>query len=119
MRMIVGFGMELVEIDLFDAPRHAAFFLPSESEYCRARSRPSQHFAARLAAKKAFLAALGAPEDPSLYLEIEVRNDPSGRPSLALAGEARRLAGAAGVKAIHLSLTHSDRYAGACVLLER
>ena len=50
--------------------------------------------------------------------ELEVVSDPAGAPSLQLSGEAARAAERAGVKRMHLSLTHAGDSAIAFVIAE-
>jgi holo-[acyl-carrier protein] synthase len=58
-------------------------FTDAERDYCEAQARPAQHYAARWAAKEAFLKTLGEPS-PSLSLtSVEVVREPTG-PSLSL-----------------------------------
>lgn len=92
-------------------------FTDDEIAYCRSRRDPAPHFAARFAAKEAFLKALGAP--PGLrWTEIEVRSTPGGAPVLVLSGEAAAAARRRGVASQHLSLTHAGDVAAAVVVLE-
>ncbi len=53
------------------------------------------------------------------WTEIQVVNDPLGRPELVVSGEALRLADQAGVGACHLSLSDESDVALAFVVLER
>ena len=118
--------MDLIEVSRFEREIRERgdglleeVLLPSELAYCRAMHRPHPHYAARFAAKEALLKALGTGKTgPISWHDVEVRRDGSGRPSLALAGETARLAGTMGVRRVHLSLTHSEQYAGAVVALE-
>src|SRR5262249_58946396 len=65
-RMILGLGMDLCEVDRVERllQRDREHFLrrvfgEAEIAYCEARRRPAPHFAARFAAKEAFLKAVG------------------------------------------------------------
>jgi holo-[acyl-carrier protein] synthase len=124
--MIVGIGTDLVDI-----PRIAEFaarwgedglrriFSDAELAYCLALSDPAPSLAARFAAKEAFFKAMGCGwGEAGAWSEIEVRRDPSGRPTLALAGRAAASAESGGAARIHLSLTHATGVAGAVVVLE-
>src|SRR5438128_9499389 len=71
--------------------------------------------AARFAAKEATIKALGRTEVP--LHEIEVVRPPGGRPVLRLKGRAAVIADEIGAKEIALSLSHSQEYAVAMVVL--
>lgn len=63
-------------------------FTVAERRYCDRQRYPSQHYAARWAAKEAFLKVLGEPSPSVPTREIEVIRDPSG-PRLSLGPSAR------------------------------
>ena len=92
-------------------------FTDGERHYCRTKANAAQHFAARFAAKEATLKALAVPPGLSWH-ELEVVPDASGRPSLALTGEAARAMVRLGVRRLHLSLTHAGGNAAAVVIAE-
>jgi holo-[acyl-carrier protein] synthase len=71
--------------------------------------------AARFAAKEAVIKALGR-TDVALH-EIEVVRARGGRPELRLSGRAAACAAELGVKELRLSLSHSQDYAVAMVVL--
>jgi holo-[acyl-carrier protein] synthase len=73
--------------------------------------------AARFAAKEAVIKALGSPH-MALH-EIRVVRASGERPTVELVGRARQRAQDLGVRQIALSLSHSQRYAVAFVVLER
>ena len=90
------------------------WFTADEIAYCTAKVRPSQHFAARLAAKEAVLKALPCPWDgPLPWRSIEIRNGERGVPGVRLAGELGALATRTRVHAISVSLSHCEDYATA------
>jgi holo-[acyl-carrier protein] synthase len=124
--MIIGIGTDIARMARFEAAmaRHGERFaerLLGEDERQRLaeRGRPAAYLAKRFAAKEAFVKALGLGLRHGMrWTEIEVINDALGRPSLVLGGRARELADAAGVKAIHLSLSDEAELALAMVVLE-
>jgi holo-[acyl-carrier protein] synthase len=73
--------------------------------------------AARFAAKEAVIKALGSPH-MALH-EIRVVRSPGERPTIELVGRARARADELGVHQIAISLSHSQQYAVAFVVLER
>jgi holo-[acyl-carrier protein] synthase len=122
--MIVGVGVDLTPVGRIERAMaahpvrfEARLFTEGERAYCRARARPGQHFAARFAAKEAVLKALGVPEGLRWH-ELEVVSADSGAPSLRLSGNAAAAAARAGVRRLHLSLTHADDAAMAFVVAE-
>ncbi len=122
--MIVGVGVDLTPVGRMEQAiaRHPdrlpqKLFTERERAYCRARAHAAQHFAARFAAKEAVLKALRVPAGLSWH-ELEVVVDESGAPRLELTGQAARAAAAAGVRRLHLSLTHAGDQALAFVIAE-
>jgi len=125
-RMITGTGIDLVDVrrlkkiltrwgDRFTE----RFFCQQEIDYCRKKASPAIHFAARFAAKEAFLKSLGIGLGMGVSLkDIEVINDDRGKPDLILHGEAQRLPGERDIRKVHLSLTHTSESAIAVVILE-
>ena len=124
--MIVGIGVDIVEIEKLrlamvrrgDRLRNRAF-TPLEIEYCEERANQYQHYAARFAAKEAAFKAIGTGWREGVgWHDAEVRNALSGEPSLFLSGRALELAHRRGALHFWLSLSHTDRYAVAQVVLE-
>ena len=120
--MIVGVGIDLMEIDRFAEalarrPRLAErCFTPDEAAYCASRAFPPQHFAARFAAKEAVGKALGI--GMTRWREVEVVRG-RGAPSVRLHGRYAAWAERIGVTHIHLSLTHGQLSAAAAAIAER
>jgi holo-[acyl-carrier protein] synthase len=125
-RVIVGLGLDIAEIDRIEAAiaRHGAAFLerlftPGEVAYCERYKNKFERYAGRFAAKEAAMKALGTGWSGGVrWRDIEVIRDPSGKPSLHLAGVARQLADSLGVKNISLTITHSGNLALAQVVFE-
>ena len=124
--MIVGSGIDLVEIDRIQRAldRFGSRFLdrvytPAEQAYCVRRHNAAESLAARFAAKEAGAKALGTGISQGVnWLEIEVVRASGGRPDLRFHGRAAERA--AGMRVAHaaLSLTHSKLMAMASVILE-
>lgn len=127
--MIVGIGIDLVDVARFEARLRAVPALAKrvltdrEREACAARP---DSLAARFAAKEAVLKVLGSAlaqrgrQAPSgwSYRDIEVVSAP-GRPArLALHGVVAGLAAELGASRWHLSLSHDGGAATAVVLAE-
>lgn len=95
-------------------------FTPQEIVYCQKRKRSGQHFAVRFSAKEALLKALGIGKSlGTCWRDMEIVLDQRGKPSLLLSGKALAIARSMGVNCIHLSLSHSNNYALAQVVLEK
>lgn len=124
--MILGVGVDICNVTRIGKlrERYGARFLdrvfsPLEQQYCGSGASCDQRYAARFAAKEAFLKALGTGFAQGVTMRhVEVANAPGGRPSLHLSGQAERLAAERGVTAIHLSLSHEREQAVAFVVLE-
>lgn len=125
--MIFGIGVDTVDISRFErfvrdgnAPLFDRLFTANEREYCTARKRSAQHYALRFAAKEAFLKALGTGlRDGLSWKDMEVVNDPLGKPELRVSGRAAELAAENHVTGCFLSLSHDGNAAVAMVVLER
>ncbi len=123
--MIVGVGIDMIEIQRVGEKlsRGSGFrekvFSPDEVTFCEAAASPAQHYAARFAAKEAFLKATGEGLllGHELHL-IEVGQDETGKPALHLKGSFRDLAAVRNWHRIHLSISHTKETACAVVIIE-
>ena len=121
MNNILGLGTDILEISRFKETldKHGQKFLdkvfsPKEQEYCRRYQDPTSRFAVRFAAKEAVAKALGTGFGKHLsFQDIEILNDPSGKPSVLLSPAA---AAHFDNPTFHLSLSHSHHYATATAL---
>lgn len=124
--MILGVGTDLAEVDRIRASvdRFGERFLtriytPRERHYALSKANAAERLAARFAAKEAGMKAIGTGWRHGVtWQDFEVRNEPSGRPGLYLAGVAKTIADAMGVVRINVSLTHTATTAFAVVILE-
>ncbi len=125
--MIVGLGTDLVEVERlrWSLERFGQRFLnrvftEQERRCCAGKRFAEQSFAARFAAKEAGAKALGTGISRGVgWHDLEVARAPGGAPELRLHGRALALAEQMGVARTAVSLTHTDRYASAVVILER
>ena len=125
--MIAGTGVDIVEIERIRAMvsrLNGRFvdrgFTPGEQHFCRRRRDPAPHYAARFAAKEALFKAIGTGWAKGVsWLDCEVVRKDSDAPMIVLRGAAEKRCGQMEVKRIHLSLSHSDNYAVAMVILEK
>jgi holo-[acyl-carrier protein] synthase len=124
--MIVGNGIDLVDVSRIAAKlskgngfRDKVFSL-NEIRYCEQSANPSENFAARFAAKEAFLKATGKGMLLGYDLsEIEISNDQDGKPFITLAGNFAAFFNQNKWKAIHVSLSHTQTMACAFVIIEK
>ena len=123
--MIFGVGLDLIEVERVrrelerDPEFREQVFTPEEIAYCDRHRHSAQHYAARFAAKEAFLKALGTGWRQGItFTDVEVRHDALGKPELHLSGRAADLAAARFIGRLHLSITHLRETAGAVVVLE-
>jgi len=124
--MIIGLGTDLVGVARIAGvyARHGEHFLArtysaGERTYCLAARDPAERLAARWAAKEACMKALGTGWAKGVgFTDISLLADAAGVPRLALAGGALRVAERLGARRWHCSVSHSDGFAMAVVVLE-
>ncbi len=125
--MIVSVGIDIIEVyrireTLSRTPRFTErVFTKNERAYCDAKGAASaQSYAARFAAKEAFLKALKTGWRGKItWHDIEIVSDENGVPSLEIRGEARKILDNLEANQIHLSLSHTTEHAVAQVILEK
>src|SRR5689334_12418217 len=124
--MIIGVGIDMVEIDRMAEKVETSIgfkekvFSRQEIEFCESKKDKAQHYAARFAAKEAFLKATGRGMLLGYSLcDIEVTNDDAGKPELLLHGTFALKAKESNWNKIHLSMTHVKSMASAVVIIEQ
>ena len=121
---ILGLGNDIIEIDRIrkSIATHQERFLnriftPKEQAYCLTYKDPAPHFAARFAAKEAVAKALGCGLGEKLsWLDLEILNDPSGKPEVHCSPSARKRFDN---PRFLLSMSHSREFADTVVLWVR
>jgi holo-[acyl-carrier protein] synthase len=123
--MIIGTGIDIIEVERIahrvgrDTGFREFVFSIREMQYCDSKASPFEHYAARFAAKEAFLKAIGKGWGRGLSLnEIEIINEGNGRPYLQLSGQTESELAPLGIRIIHVSLSHLKSMATAVVILE-
>ncbi|MBX2968016.1 MAG: holo-ACP synthase [Cyclobacteriaceae bacterium] len=123
--MIIGTGIDIIEVSrVADKIAKGNGFLekifsPDEIAFCEQKKDKDEHYAARFAAKEAFLKAIGLGLSAGFDLcNIELFNDESGKPHLRLKGPFEQLAREKQWQAVHVSLSHIQSTACATVIIE-
>lgn len=123
--MIFGIGTDIIQVPRIEQKLvgtdglKQAIFTSREITYCESRGNSPQHFAARFAAKEAFLKAMGTGwRDGYRFDEIEILNDELGKPKAVPHGKVKRFCEENGISRIHVSLSHLQDLAKAVVILE-
>jgi len=108
---IVGLGVDICEIARMERAlaRHLTMrqrvFTPDEIAYGESKARPAESVAGRFSAREAVIKAIGGYRG-RMWQDISVVRHPSGAPSIALAGNAKRRADTLGVSRVLLTVTH-------------
>ncbi|HXX28032.1 MAG TPA: holo-[acyl-carrier-protein] synthase [Terriglobales bacterium] len=125
-RMIVGSGIDIAEvpriaqsIERFGDRFLRRVFTEGEIGYCDRKAKRAEHYAARFAAKEAAMKAIGTGWNHGVkWRDFEVCRMPGGRPTLSFHDRAAEFAARLGTKRVALSLSHTEQYAIAQVILE-
>jgi len=121
MPNIIGIGTDITECLRIARmiERHGELFInrvytPYEVRYCQSRAQATQHFTGRWAAKEAILKAIGTGWRRGIgWRDVEVRNEPSGKPIVALGGGAKEVVEQLGISDILISISHCHTHATA------
>ncbi|MBA7707393.1 Holo-[acyl-carrier-protein] synthase [subsurface metagenome] len=116
---IVAHGIDLVDFPRIEemAKRHGERFLnrvftATEQAYAEANKNGLEKLAGRFAAKEAILKLMGTGWRGKIaWTDIEIVNNPAGRPEVTLRGEVEKLAEKLGIKHISVSITHTANFA--------
>lgn len=115
--MIVGIGVDLVDIARFERALERTPKLRERLFTAAERALKPHSLAARYAAKEALIKALGG-SDGVHWTDIEVGAEPEGRPLFVLSGTTASTVAGRGIAALHLSLSHDAGLATAYVVAE-
>jgi holo-[acyl-carrier protein] synthase len=123
--MILGVGIDMIEVDRVtekisnDQGFREKIFSVNEILFCESKVNSGENYAARFAAKEAFLKATGQGLGLGYNLsDIEVISDTSGKPSLVLNGSFKQMASERNWNRIYVSLSHLKSVACAVVVIE-
>ena len=121
---IYGIGSDIVEVERIALKlNHKGFiervFTDKEISYCLKQANMEQHFAARFAAKEAYMKAMGSGwTENADFREIEVIRNDNGAPSIQLHGKASKYFDSLSLENILISLSHTKQSAIAFVIIE-
>ncbi len=122
--MIVGIGVDIVEIDRFKGltERWGEHFLKKiftqrEIDYCLSKKNPHQHLAGRFAAKEAVSKAISTGWSGVFrWKDVEILNENDGKPVVVLHNQLKEKFNSC---LLHVSISHSLNYAVSFVLVEK
>ena len=124
--MIIGLGTDIIDVHRIEnqVKKGKAYidkiFTPNEIAYCESKARKAQHYAARFAAKEAFLKAIGTGWRGGIaFNEVEIMNDEYGKPVITLHGKAKTTIQKICIKQMCVSLSHVKDMAIAIVIIEK
>ena len=118
---IIGIGTDITECLRIARmiERHGELFInrvytPAEISYCQSRRQATQHFTGRWAAKEAVLKALGTGWRRGIsWRDVEIRNEPGGKPVVAVRGGAKEVVEQLGIAKLLVSISHCRTHATA------
>jgi holo-[acyl-carrier protein] synthase len=123
--MIFGIGTDLVDVERVaeKMEKKEGFrelvFSAHEIAHCETMGHKYEHYAARFAAKEAFLKALGTGwRNGTAFNEIEIYNDREGKPELRLLDTTANTIAGLNLGKISVSLSHVKTMACAMVIIE-
>jgi holo-[acyl-carrier protein] synthase len=124
--MIVGMGIDVAEVPRIRAAIEGQgerflrrVYTEDEVAYCEQFKNKYERYAGRFAVKEAAMKALGTGWSRGVrWVDVEVVRQRGARPTLALKGEAKKIADGMGVKNIAVSITHTAEQAMAQVIFE-
>jgi len=120
----IAHGIDLVDLDRIEQmiERHGERFLErvftarERSDATTVKNRVEK-LAGRFAAKEAVMKMVGTGwRDGVAWTDIEVVNNPLGRPEVTIGGKVKELADTMGIGPITLSITHTSNFAMASVV---
>lgn len=123
--MIIGIGTDITEIKrlgrLLERQGDQLWervLSPEERRAFTSPKRRIEFLSGRWAAKEAASKAFGTGIGFISFHDLVITNDEAGAPHLVLRGNALAVAAEKGVNSVHISISHSDEYAVATVILE-
>lgn len=124
--MIVGVGTDIVEhkriekiLNKYGKKFYERYFSTDEIEYSLSKDDPVPYFAARFAVKEALIKSLNIRHRIGLfYKNIEVQGKSFGKKQVHVTGKIAEMMQEKKVSKIHFSISHSENFSIALVILE-
>lgn len=124
--MIVGIGTDIAEVERigklvekYDETFLSKILRTDEIRSCNESAHRIQRIAARFAAKEALSKAFGTGISGAInFQNMGITSGPKGEPLFTLYDEAAELQRERGITHIHVSMSHTEHYATAVVILE-
>ena len=121
MSDVIGIGTDITECLRIARiiERHGELFInrvytSDEIRYCRNRKQTTEHFTGRWAAKEAVLKALGTGWRRGIsWRDIEVLNEPGGKPIVNVHGGAKQVVEQLGITRLLITISHCHTHATA------
>lgn len=121
MMDVIGIGTDITECLRIARmiERHGDLFInrvytEEEIRYCQNRKQATQHYTGRWAAKEAILKALGTGWIRGIsWRDIEVLNEPGGRPVVTVRGGTKDVVDRLGVTKLLVTISHCHTHATA------
>jgi len=124
--MITGIGIDIIENNRVRKVMEAnpvfkeTIFTEKEIAYCEKKADSALSYAARFAAKEAFMKALGTGWNHEVsWIEIETIIEDDNSPKLNIMGKTLLAMQSRNIASCFLSISHEKDYSVACVVLER
>ncbi|MEN2984336.1 MAG: holo-ACP synthase [Dictyoglomaceae bacterium] len=120
---ILGIGLDIVEIDRIREVviKHKNFLerilSVEERRQISSKKNNFSSIAVRFSAKEAFIKALGGKFEGWCWRDVEILTGVNGKPEIRLKNKALEEAVRRGIKDIKVSLSHSNKYAVAIVII--
>jgi len=124
MGKIIGLGTDITECLRIARmiERHGELFLSrvytdAEIQYCNNRKQKTESFTGRWCAKEAILKAIGTGWIRGIsWRDMEIRNQPSGQPVVAVTGGVKQVCEDLGIGQILITISHCRNYATATAI---
>ena len=117
--MILGVGVDIVENERMN--EKLVDRILGEDELKRlpsVKEKKIEYLSSRFAAKEAFFKAIGTGLNGFSFKDVQVMNDPDGKPYLSFSDGMSNFLRMRKVRKVHLSISHERKYSVAIVIIE-
>lgn len=121
---IIGMGLEILDHQIWNQKisKKGKDFLKDhftlfERKYCDQKRNSQMHYGVRWACKNAVIQALSFSKRPEIFKNIEIKSNSLGVPKIYLSSKISQNKNSFKIKEIKLSLSHSDDYSVAEVIV--